>query len=657
MSLKIQLALVALISLLLPWAGLNYVRETELALRANQQSLLTSVAAGIASTLSASNPIDLPRSSAETLYLVRLARVPVLDGYRSDWGTSLAPLSARQGDQRMRYLGAEFQGKTYLYVETPPNSAELVLSTGPLIGDAADYRIDLRLPGAQSPAGNVSAAPINAYVEVTGRTRVELSLDTRDVAARLGLTLLDAGGEVVARSFESPEPPPPVAPVATLERELQRYRQPGTALHVTNADGWIIASAAGSVVDISSDRETIASLLFRRLLDRTGEAVTEYAITDGRDRNDWVVEALSGNPASRWVKPIDERATASMIVAVPIRGITQEIQGALVLRRDASARLLSSSESLARLALLTLAATVGTAVVLLAYALWLSLRVRRLARAADSALAPDGDLRTGLPEERSGDEIGSLSRSFARLLERVREYNHYLKTLSSRLSHELNTPLSVVSSSLENLSAESLTSEQARYTDRAQQGIDRMRTLVRTMSEATRVEQAAGAATRERFDLVALLQQLTAAYQDSFAPVDFTLTLDADKATVFGAPALIVQAIDKVADNAVSFAAEQSPVRLSLALNDDEAVITIDNDGPLLSRRECAQVFESLVSLRDEGGHAHLGFGLYVARLIVEAHEGRISAEPLASRNGMRFLIHLPLDRRSTVDVNQPAAC
>jgi signal transduction histidine kinase len=49
------------------------------------------------------------------------------------------------------------------------------------------------------------------------------------------------------------------------------------------------------------------------------------------------------------------------------------------------------------------------------------------------------------------DEIGDLARSFEKLFEVVGSYTDYLRTLASKLSHELNTPLAIVKSSLDNL--------------------------------------------------------------------------------------------------------------------------------------------------------------------------------------------------------------
>ena len=82
----------------------------------------------------------------------------------------------------------------------------------------------------------------------------------------------------------------------------------------------------------------------------------------------------------------------------------------------------------------------------LGYATWLSLRVRRLAHAAETALGPQGEIRAEIPGRGRASTRSATSRAASRrLLERLREHTEYLRTLASKLSHELRTPLAVVS--------------------------------------------------------------------------------------------------------------------------------------------------------------------------------------------------------------------
>ena len=52
MTLKRQLLIVSLLTLLLPWAGCQFIRETESALRAGQQDMLAGTARAVADSLS-----------------------------------------------------------------------------------------------------------------------------------------------------------------------------------------------------------------------------------------------------------------------------------------------------------------------------------------------------------------------------------------------------------------------------------------------------------------------------------------------------------------------------------------------------------------------------------------------------------------------------
>ena len=58
------------------------------------------------------------------------------------------------------------------------------------------------------------------------------------------------------------------------------------------------------------------------------------------------------------------------------------------------------------------------------------------------------------------------------------------------------------------------------------------------------------------------------------------------------------------------------------------------------------QLFGSMVSVRDEGRRGagpHLGLGLYIVRLIVEAHRGSVRADNRADGSGVVVTATLPL--------------
>ena len=93
-----------------------------------------------------------------------------------------------------------------------------------------------------------------------------------------------------------------------------------------------------------------------------------------------------------------------------------------------------------------------------------------------------------LPLRSDRDELGELARNNEKLLRAVADYSQYLQTLAGKLSHELQTPLAITRSSLDNLSNQNLDPDSRRFLERAREGVDRQTAIVRAMSEASRPE-------------------------------------------------------------------------------------------------------------------------------------------------------------------------
>ena len=115
MSIRFQLLIVALATLVLPWAGCQYARELETALRVAQENALLASADTIARALSAEPSRVFAQTDDEgfkaaqgDIYVFPLQVEPLLDGYREDWDAppDLTPLASSDG------LAARLQAAT-----------------------------------------------------------------------------------------------------------------------------------------------------------------------------------------------------------------------------------------------------------------------------------------------------------------------------------------------------------------------------------------------------------------------------------------------------------------------------------------------------------------------------------------------------------------
>src|SRR6187455_27933 len=92
-KLRTQLLLVSLLTLALPWAGCQYVREMEHAQRRGVEDGLLASATIVASTLAARPELLYPylevrtaaRDPATDVYATRVDDSTVLDGYADNW--------------------------------------------------------------------------------------------------------------------------------------------------------------------------------------------------------------------------------------------------------------------------------------------------------------------------------------------------------------------------------------------------------------------------------------------------------------------------------------------------------------------------------------------------------------------------------------------
>ena len=122
------------------------------------------------------------------------------------------------------------------------------------------------------------------------------------------------------------------------------------------------------------------------------------------------------------------------------------------------------------------------------------------------------------------------------------------------------------------------------------------------------------------------------------------LNLPADDIRLYCAPDLIAQALDKLVDNAISLSAPECEIKISLRREDGDCLISVANGGTRLPDVLHEQLFDSLVSLRENRGNGqHLGLGLHIVRLVAAAHGGSVSARNLPDDEGVEFTIRLPI--------------
>jgi PAS domain S-box-containing protein len=211
-------------------------------------------------------------------------------------------------------------------------------------------------------------------------------------------------------------------------------------------------------------------------------------------------------------------------------------------------------------------------------------------------------------------------------------------------SHELKTPLTALQLQLQGLAPKvgALDPALVPRFERAIRSGQRLSDLIEALLDVSRIATGRFELKREVFDLGESVRELVDRLRDSAAKSGCELLVNAP-AGIAGAwdRLRVEQVLVNLLSNAIKYGAGH-PVRIEVAREGPDALIEVCDDGPGIREEDLARIFgrfERASSIRHYGG---LGLGLYVAREIVEAHHGSVSAHN-SSHGGAVFLVRLPI--------------
>jgi len=520
--------------------------------------------------------------------------------------------------------------------------------------------------GRSQEAGEQISQWQAAWVNAPGGYQVEIHVPLPPVGSAMGLSVVDVDSRGAARDqFAGNISPQRMATVHAsgslepserlgmlfhenelVKARLQSWTTSGVRARLFDTHGRLIAdiNKLNTVNERQDELEAQAStsqgllnaLLLRvfaffvagdlPLLPETYEKETSLMLDEKRRAT------VSGDApkTSRYVTEDNDRVLGTL---APV-GI-ESGQGFLLIESNEEHSSAYAGSQLAQLFSLLLLVSLVAGSGLLVFATVLSARIRRLSREAQHAIASDGRVR-GLPGSDAQDEIGDLSRKLSSLLSQSAAYTQYLEALSGRLSHELRTPLSVVRTSIENLDRKNLDAQSLILIDRASGGAEQLRCIIQALVESTRLEQTVQRAQMQPMVLADWLDGSLLRYQQVYPQCQFEIRSTGPRQlSISAAPELLQQALDKLVDNAVSFSSDRRIV-LQLSLEDFEesvkgesrrVVLAIANRGVPIDESSLSHLFDPMYSARElRSGDLHLGLGLYIVRMIAQAHDGEVFA-------------------------------
>ncbi len=387
-----------------------------------------------------------------------------------------------------------------------------------------------------------------------------------------------------------------------------------------------------------------AEALFATLLSRPSEQFVDVP-KDVTSRPDKIfTQILKGEPMVQARLSLDQKAQI-VVAGYPIQS-EGNVVGAVIVEQSSNAILAQQYFLLRSLTLVTILVFAFVLFALLVFAWRLTARIRRLYQTTEQAITAEGRVLEDRIPSRTypKDELGDLGRSITSMLTRLSGYTRYLEGMPDTLAHEMNNPLNVVSSSLEILEGDLPGAAQNKHMQRAQNGINRLRAILTTLTEAANLEEAMRDEIRERIDLASLVSEVVDGYYTSYPDYVFHLQVESRPLWIDGSPDHLAQMLDKMIDNAVQFSPLGQGIIVRVRERSGHGEVVVLNEGPLIPENIRERLFDPMVSYgKTNAKQSHLGLGLFVVRLISEYHHGSAWAENRRDAKGVAVTVSIPL--------------
>lgn len=270
------------------------------------------------------------------------------------------------------------------------------------------------------------------------------------------------------------------------------------------------------------------------------------------------------------------------------------------------------------------------------------------------AVLPENRRRVQLPEQRHlletfAGQLG-LAMERARLAEQAEtalvaaETESLRNTLLASISHDLRTPLAVItgaSSTLAERGRDLDESSRATLARSIELKAREISELVSNVLDLMRFESGQIALRRDWESLDDLVGSALARVDERLRDYPVDVQIPADLPPLYVDADLIVQTLANLLDNVAKYTPGGTRVHIAAQAEDEWVRVTVDDEGPGLPPTGRDRLFDKFQRGKDEGTVVGAGLGLAICRAIVTAHGGEIRAGDRPG-GGARFQFTLP---------------
>jgi len=171
----------------------------------------------------------------------------------------------------------------------------------------------------------------------------------------------------------------------------------------------------------------------------------------------------------------------------------------------------------------------------------------------------------------------------------------------------------------------------------------RLSELTKNILDVTRLEGQTPTLKKEIFDLRKDIQERIDEISANLTVPKISFFASDDPLMVEGDRVRLGEVVSNLVNNAIRFSSKNQLSRLVISAekknNDNFALVKVKDSGPGIDSEVMPKLFTKFFTKSESG----IGLGLYISKLIVEAHGGKIWAENNTGEPGASFIFTVPL--------------
>ncbi|NJC96334.1 MAG: PAS domain-containing protein [Anaerolineae bacterium] len=272
----------------------------------------------------------------------------------------------------------------------------------------------------------------------------------------------------------------------------------------------------------------------------------------------------------------------------------------------------------------------------------------------NATLYVEGDLERPLPPSLpvgvTYAPLLSADGKLRNIIASVRDITHFRtadeikSTFISIVSHELRTPVALIKGYASTLRRDDAKWDKATISDSLaviEEEADRLSRMIDDLLDASRLQAGGMSLNRADVSLESLAHRVAERFASQSKKHNIITDFSEKFPVILADETRIEQVIVNLVSNALKYAPE-GEIRISGRSRPEQVIVCVSDEGPGIEAKDLPHIFDrfyrSTKAVKNTKG---AGLGLYLARAIIEAHGGRIWADPKPD-SGARICFSLP---------------